>query len=309
MARTGTRPKEEKETMSTGLRSMTGFSRVEGHFEDASWVWEVRAVNGKNLDTRLRLPTGFESLDGVIRKKITQRLTRGNLQINLVLAADEKDVGVNINQALLAKLIDKAIEIADKKNLKPPRVESFFAVKGVVVEEQISAADPVLKKRNTAILKSLDELITGLIEARQLEGATLSILLSECMEKVEMCTNNARSCDGARMERIKDNFEQKFQELLGENLPQERLAQEAAALAVKADIREELDRLDAHVEQAYSLLKTGSPIGRKLDFLCQEFIREINTMCSKSSDIELTQIGLEMKSLIEQFREQAANVE
>jgi len=291
------------------LSSMTGYGRSEGNFEDWNWVWEARAVNGKGLDMRLRLPPGFESLDPKVRKQVSSSLGRGNLQINLTVNSSQGDGGYRINDAWLEKLIEKSVELTDSGKVGRPRLDGLYQVKGVVVDEVSSAADPALKQRNSAILESLDEMVLSLKKARAEEGQAMASLLDTCVGEFEVLAVKARKCAGAVSNQIKVKLDAKFKELLSDKLSEDRLAIEAAMLAVKADVAEELDRLDAHIDQAQILLQADSPIGRKLDFLSQEFIREINTMCSKSTDIELTQIGLEMKSLIEQFREQAANVE
>lgn len=292
------------------LNSMTGYGRAEGQFADDAWVWEVRAVNGKNLDMRLRLPAGFESLDPFIRRKVNTALTRGNLQINLDMRAGGDGENYTINQAWLQTLIDNAAEMhRGNPQISAPRIDGLYLVRGVVSESVQSAADPKFKARNTAVLNSLDDMLASLMQAREIEGKALADILKSNVEDFENLIAKARICEGALAGNIKRKFEKKLTDLLGENLPQDKLLQEATLLTIKADVREELDRMDAHTAQAKALLKTGSPVGRKLDFLCQEFIREINTLCSKSTDIELTQIGLDMKSLIEQLREQAANVE
>lgn len=292
------------------LNSMTGYGRAEGRFEDSSWVWEVRAVNGKNLDMRLRLPPGFESLDPLIRRQVKSALTRGNLQISLDMQASGGGDNYTINEAWLQSLIDNATEMHGKNpQVSPPRMDGLYLVRGVVSESTQSAADPKFKARNNTVLKSLGDMLVKLKQARKTEGKALAKILKSNVKDFEKLVAKARVCESALAGDIKRKFEQKLTDLLGENLPQDKLIQEATMLAIKADVREELDRLDAHVVQAKVLLKIGSPVGRKLDFLCQEFIREINTLCSKSTDIVLTQIGLDMKSLIEQFREQVANVE
>ncbi len=290
--------------------SMTGYGRAEGQFEDSAWVWEVRAVNGKNLDMRLRLPAGFESLDPLIRRKVKTVLARGNMQISLDMSASGGDDAYTINEAWLQTLIDNAASVQKQNpHISPLRMDGLYLVRGVVNERPQSAADPKYKARNATILKSLDDMLAALLNARKVEGTALAEILASNVVAFEKLIAKARICEGAVAGALKQKFEQKLTELLGENLPQDKLLQEATLLAIKADIREELDRLDTHIAQAKTLLKAGSPLGRKLDFLCQEFIREINTLCSKSTDIELTQIGLDMKSLTEQFREQAANVE
>lgn len=293
----------------SNLNSMTGYGRSEGGFGDWNWVWEARAVNGKNLDMRLRLPVGFESLDPQIRKQVSSKLGRGNLQISLNMQSSLGEESYKINKAWLNTLVEDGQHLVDQSRVDRARLDGLYLVRGVITEELPSASDPALQDRNQAILTSLDEMIEALKKARAEEGRAMADLLVVCVANVEKMTDKARNCTGAQAEQIKQKYQEKFVDLIGENLAEDRLVTEAAILAVKADIREELDRLDAHIEQAKTLLATKGPIGRKLDFLSQEFIREINTMCSKSTDIELTQIGLEMKSLIEQFREQAANVE
>lgn len=292
------------------LMSMTGYGRTEGNYEDTSWVWEVRAVNGKNLDMRLRLPPGFESLDPLIRRKVNAALHRGNLQINLNMNAAGSSENYMINTQWLQRLVDATIYASEaNEQLAPPRADGLLHVRGVITETIESAADPKFKPRNDAIMKSLGVLLANLKQARKSEGKAMAKILKSNIKTLETLIAKARLCEGAMAKNIKQKLSEKLTDLLGDSLCQDKLVQEAALLAVRADVREELDRLDAHVEQAKTLLKAGSPIGRKLDFLSQEFIREINTMCAKSTDITLTQIGLDMKSLIEQFREQAANVE
>lgn len=289
--------------------SMTGYGRAEGAFEDWSWVWEVRAVNGKSLDMRLRLPAGFESLDPKIRKKVSSALQRGNLQISLTMNAANGAGSYKLNRDWLDILVKEGRDIANAHALKEVSIDGLYLVRGVISETVETASNPDLNARNTAILNDLDEMLNVLISARKVEGKAMGKILVDCVGSFETLSAKARLREVALAPQIKEKLTIRLQELLGDNVPEDKLIQEAAFLATKADIREELDRLDAHIEQAHTLLAKGSPIGRKLDFLSQEFIREINTLCSKSVDIDLTRIGLEMKSLIEQFREQAANVE
>lgn len=292
------------------LMSMTGYGRAEAGFEDWSWVWEVRAVNGKNLDMRLRLPPGFESLDPAVRRQVNKALARGNLQINLTMQAAGGAENYVINTEWLQTLISSATYMRQKNDqVSAARLDGLYLVKGVIAETTDNASDPKYKARNDEVLKSLGAMLASLKNARKVEGKAMDKILKANIKDFGKLVQQARACESVLPQNIKARFEQKMTELLGDDLPQDKLVQEAALLAIKADIREELDRLDAHVAQARALLKAGSPVGRKLDFLCQEFIREINTMCAKSTDIDLTQIGLEMKSLTEQFREQAANVE
>ena len=292
------------------LKSMTGYGRSEGEFEHWSWVWEVRSVNGKSLDMRFRLPPGFESLEPKIRKTVAGALKRGNLQITLTMNSSGGISNYTINHALVETLLTEGQMLTAKHGLAPASVDGLYRVDGVLVEGTGAGADaPQMKARNQAILLSLEDMLKSLISARTQEGSAMGEVLEQCVSSMEALTTKARQCESTILTNIKQKFDSKIKELLGEELPPERFAQETAILAVKADVREELDRLDAHIAQAKSLMALGKPIGRKLDFLSQEFIREINTLCSKSIDIEMTQIGLEMKSVVEHLREQAANIE
>lgn len=291
------------------LKSMTGFGRAEGSFEDWSWVWEVRAVNGKSLDIRMKLPNGYESLEPHIRKHISSVLHRGSLQISLKVHTTGQDMPYRLNTDWLRTLVNSTFEISKERGIKTANLDGLYAVKGVVEETIPSAADPKYRRRNLQLLETLGEMTRSLNDARLSEGKSLAKILTVNIKAMAGEINAARKCAAGTAKGIKQKFDQRFEELLGEKLSEDRLMQEAAILAIKADVREELDRLDAHIKQALMLVKEGSPIGRKLDFLSQEILREINTLCSKSTDLALTNIGLELKSLIEQFREQTANVE
>ena len=281
------------------LSGMTGFARVSGSYEEISWSWEVRSVNGKSLDVRLRLPSDLSALDGPIRKRISQDFSRGNMQVSLNLQRGDGGKAYRINEALLDKL--------EKKGAKDLSV--LLTVPGVVEEVPNNLSDEDKKALHISLLSSFDNLCEKLKSARDDEGKALAPILLDNVAEIETHVATASKLAAVLPETLKQNLQDKFQALLGENLPEERMAQEAAVLAMKADVREELDRLRAHCVQARELIAQGSPIGRKLDFLSQEFNRETNTLCSKSADIELTQTGLALKSVIEQFREQAANVE
>ncbi len=292
------------------LMSMTGFGRDEAAFEDWQWVWEIRAVNSKGLDIRLRLPQGFESLELPVRKYAAKALRRGAVQISLNIHCVGGMGAYALDTAWLETLITQAEDIYKfHPTLRPASINGLFRIEGVVTEPTANASAPELEPRNTAILKSLNKALKALKASRHKEGKALGRVLRKQISDFDKCLGRAKTCDGARLETIKSRLAETIAELAPEAFSEERLAQEVALLTIKADVREELDRLDAHLIQAKTLLKTGSPVGRKLDFLVQEFMREINTLCSKSGDIDLTQTGLAMKSLIEQFREQAANVE
>jgi len=241
----------------------------------------------------------YPDLDGPVRKRVSQNFSRGNMQISLNLQRGNDGKVYRINEALLDKL--------EKKGAKDLSI--LMTVPGIVEEVPSNLSEQDKKSLYINLLKSFDDLCTKLKSARDDEGKALRPILLDNVTEIETHVKTANGLAALLPQTIKQNLEDKLTALLGDNLSEERLAQEAALLAVKADVREELDRLRAHCVQARELIAQGSPIGRKLDFLSQEFNRETNTLCSKSADIDLTQTGLALKSVIEQFREQAANVE
>jgi len=282
------------------LSGMTGFARIAGWHEAISWSWEARSVNGKSLDIRLRLPTDLSALDGPIRKRAAQDFSRGNIQISLTLQRGDGGKAYRINEGLLDTL-ERKTSIAD--------ISVLLTVPGVVEEVPNDLSEEDQKALHIKLLKSFDNLCESLKSARDDEGGALTPILLDNVTEIETHVKTASGLAAVLPETLKQNLQDKLTALLGDNLPEERLGQEAALLAIKADVREELDRLRAHCVQARALIGQGSPIGRKLGFLAQEFNRETNTLCSKSANIELTRTGLALKSVIEQFREQAANVE
>ncbi|HXS05389.1 MAG TPA: YicC/YloC family endoribonuclease [Rhizomicrobium sp.] len=291
--------------------SMTGFAEGSGSHEGLRWRWEAKSVNGRGLDLRLRMPPGFESLEQPVRMLAAERFRRGNFQLNLSVEAQESVRGLKIDPVALASAIKLAREIADETGLAPARVDGLLALKGVVVQEEAGALDPVARgHRDAQILKSLTLAFESLGRARATEGAKLAQLLQAQVNEVSRLVEEAEQLAAAQPEALRQKLAAQVAELLnGMPLPEDRLVQEVALMATRADVREELDRLKAHVHDAQMLLKSGEAVGRKLDFLSQEFNREANTLCSKSADIALTRVGLALKAVIDQFREQAQNVE
>lgn len=290
---------------------MTGFARVDGGDDALQWTWEARSVNGRGLDVRCRLPAGMESLDLKARKEISARLRRGNVNLTLSTSRTSARSEYSVNRELLEALLQLAGEYADRKGIEPARLDGLLAFRGVLepVEQQDSEED--IARREDAMLADLQRLVGKLAEVRAEEGRRLLEVLCGQLDEMRSLRDRAADSIAAQPDALRARLRTVVEELLETSsaLSGDRLAQEAALLAAKADIREELDRLAAHIESARELLEEGGAIGRRLDFLCQELNREANTLCSKSSDVELTRLGLDLKVVVEQFREQVQNVE
>jgi uncharacterized protein (TIGR00255 family) len=291
---------------------MTGFARSESAVEDVRLIWELKSVNGKGLDIRFRLPGGFERVEQQGRKKVEAVLARGNLTAGLSYQREAPVNAHSINRDLLRDLWNTCNELATETGAEKPRLDVLAAVRGVVDtvdggQEALAPGDHIIE----AALAGLDIAVAELVDMREAEGAALATLIGDFIDNVAELTASARARADARpdmfLQRLRDGISRLARE--DERFDTERLGQEALLLAAKADIREEMDRLDAHCAAARKLIAGGGPIGRKLDFLCQEFNREANTLCSKANDVELTNIGLELKSAIEQMREQVQNIE
>jgi len=293
------------------LVSMTGFAESHGSHNGARWRWEAKSVNGRGLELRLRLPPGFDGIEAAARVLAADRFKRGNLQLSLTFEAASSARGLVIDAQALASAVKIAKEVAAETGLPPASVDGLLALKGIIVQDENLAPDDRERAgRDAAIVESLAVAFAGLARARAGEGAKLAAVLNAQIAEIDRLTGAAAALAAAQPAALRDRLAQQIADLLAPGtLAPERLAQEVALLAVRADIREELDRLAAHVGEARRLLASGEAVGRKLDFLSQEFNREANTLCSKSSDIELTRLGLELKSVIDQFREQAQNVE
>ena len=290
---------------------MTGFARRDGGDAAVSWTWEVKSVNGRSLDVRARLPQGYESLDPVVRSAVTAACSRGNLQVNLSMKRGSAPLQLQVNEDLLAQVLDLMARLEARTQAAPPRLDGILALRGVLeaVEEEESPEQQ--QARLAALQKDLDAALTALVAMRAAEGARLLAMARGHLDEIERLSTAARGCAATQPETLRQRLKEQLAELVAAStgVSEERLAQELAILAGKADVREELDRLAAHVEAARELLDQGGAVGRKLDFLCQEFNREANTLCSKSADVELTRIGLDLKSSIEQLREQIQNIE
>ena len=297
--------------MGKAIASMTGFARAEGEYAGTTWSWELKSVNGKNLDARCRVPSGFEVLDAKVRSALAKSFKRGNFHINLVIDNKHKPVQLQVNEDILQQVIPLATRIGNDLDAVAPSIDGILNLRGVLelVEEEESQDEA--DARLALIETSLQDAIEAMQSMRREEGARLAEIASGQLDDIERLQQDAAKLAATQPAAIQDRFNKQLSELLSDANPvsEERLAQEIAVLVTKADIREELDRLAAHVAAARELLDNGGPCGRRLDFLCQEFNREANTLCSKSSDVALTTIGIDLKATIEQLREQIQNVE
>ena len=292
------------------LASMTGFAEARGAHAGLRWRWEARSVNGRALDIRLRIPPGFEGLESGARTLAAERFKRGSLQAVLTVAPEEGGRGFRVDAAALADAVRIAKRVAEETGLPPAQVDGLLALKGVIVQDDMASLDDEARmKRDAALLESLAVAFDALAAARIVEGAKLAAVLSSQVGEIETRTNEARMLAAMQPALLKDRMLAQLAELNSGAMPEERVAQEVALLAAKADLREELDRLQAHCQEARILIAAKEASGRKLDFLAQEFNREANTLCAKAADIQLTRIGLALKAVIDQFREQVANVE
>lgn len=296
------------------IASMTGFARAGGQRPDLglSWTWEARSVNGKGLDIRVRWPNGFDALEAPAKELVSRHLTRGSVTLSLQTRTDTGAgaAPVRINQALLAQLMDLARDLP--LHVQPPTFDGLLQVRGVL--ETLEAEEPDEETRKTLeadMLASLAGALTGLEAARREEGGRLNAILRSHLATIADLVVKAGQTASARPDAMQDRLRAALTQLLEAKVPvsEDRLAQELALIATRQDVREELDRLTAHVAQATELLDGAGPVGRRLDFLCQEFNREANTLCSKAQDTALTRIGLDLKTVIDQLREQVQNVE
>ena len=292
------------------LVSMTGFAEAHGGREMLRWRWEAKSVNGRGLDLRLRAPPGFDGIEPAARVLANGRFRRGSLQATLTFEPQEGARGLRVDPVALAAAVKIAKEIEIDTGLAPARVDGLLALKGVVVQDEMLPIDLTARaQRDAAVLETLANAFDALARARAVEGAKLAQVLTAQIADIARLTEEATQLAAAQPQIIRDKLLQQVKELASGSVSDDRMAQEVALLALRSDVREELDRLHAHVAEARSLLRSADAVGRKLDFLAQEFNREANTLCSKSSDIQLTRVGLGLKAAIDQFREQAQNVE
>ena len=291
------------------LSSMTGFGRAEGASGAWSWAAEARSVNGRNLEVRFRGPPGFDGLDRIAREAAQGRFQRGQITIGLQARRAEAAGAVRINREVLERYLALADELTGKGHALTPSADGLLALRGVLEVGETEEAPELRGEIEAAMAGSLAEALDGLKTSRLAEGAALGAVLAGLVDQIEVLSRAAETEAAEQGPAIRDRFQRRLAELLGEAAPAERILQEAAVLATKADVREELDRLASHVAAARALMAEDAAAGRRLDFLTQEFMREANTLCSKSATTALTRTGLALKAAIDQFREQVQNVE
>jgi uncharacterized protein (TIGR00255 family) len=293
------------------LKSMTGFARTDGSHGDARWYWEIRSVNGRSLDLRLRLPPGLERLEPQVRALFQEKLVRGNCTVSLTVKRDAGQLEIRLNESALGEAMAVAEQAQRQTMLKPAKLDTLLGMRGVVEVAEPEESEEQREAFVAALLGSLSAALNQLVVARIAEGERLAEVIGAQLTGIESLVSQATAIMAKQPELVTARLREQIARLdeAGASMDPDRLHQEGLLLAAKADIQEELDRLTAHVAAARDLISTGKPAGRKLEFLAQEFNREANTTCSKAIDIEVSRIGLELKSVIDQLREQVQNIE
>lgn len=295
----------------TGLASMTGYARAGGAVPGISFQVEIKSVNARGLDMRMRLAAGFDVLESEIRRRIGKAVTRGSITFTLNVDREGEGGRVVINKQALGAALAALEVLSTQVDAERPRLDGILGLKGVLEQHDSPLDAQAEEALHAAIFEAVDKAVADLVKARRQEGGHLEVVLGERIDEIAALAKAAELHPGRSRDTILERLRQQIRDLveLGAGLSEERLAQEALLLATKADIREELDRLAAHIAAARRLIAEGGPVGRKLDFLSQEFNREANTLCSKSNVVELTGIGLDLKAVIDQLREQVQNIE
>ena len=293
------------------LSSMTGFARGQGVSGAYAWAWELKSVNAKGFDLRLRVPPGWDAVEVPARGRAAEVLARGTIYGTLTAKREGIAPVVRVNEPVLAAVIATIKSLAGRIDAAPPRLDGILSLKGVieVVDEDEKEEDR--RAAEAAVVAGFQATLAELVDMRRREGIALGQILSQRLSEMATLAARAEAVPGRKPEAIKARIAEQVEILLGtsERFDPDRLHQEAILIASKADVREELDRLASHVTQGRRMIADGGAVGRRLDFLAQELNREVNTICSKSNDVELTNIGLEFKTVVEQFREQVQNLE
>ncbi|OJU52652.1 MAG: YicC family protein [Mesorhizobium sp. 61-13] len=294
------------------LQSMTGFARAIAEHDGNAVAWEAKSVNGKSAEVRLRMPPGFERIEVSVRQAVQRRFSRGSFQATLTVTrpAGTQSQPV-VNEAFLKDVAGLAKRLQEQFGIAPASADGLLSLRGVLDLPEVTETEEMRSALDAVIHATLDVALTHLQQARQAEGEALRALLAGHLDAIETLTLRAEADPSREPAAIRNRITEQVKLLLdpAANLDEARLYQEAAFLATKADIREEIDRLKTHVVSGRSLLNSGGAVGRKLDFLAQEFNRESNTLCSKSNAAAVTAIGLELKAVVDQFREQVQNLE
>jgi uncharacterized protein (TIGR00255 family) len=293
------------------LSSMTGFARSHGASGPYTFEWELKSVNAKGFDLRMRLPPGWDEIEAAAKKRAGELLSRGTVYANLNVKRANAGSIVRINEDVLASIVKVAGELAGRIDAVAPSIDGLLGIKGVIEVVEPESDEVEDKAAKLAAAAAFEQALSELVWMRQREGETLGNILTQRMDEIERLAKKAEAAPGRKPEAIRARLAEQIATLLeaSDRFDSDRLNQEALMIATKADIREELDRIASHISQAREMIGKGGPVGRRLDFLAQEFNREVNTCCSKSNDLELTNTGLEMKNVVEQFREQVQNLE
>jgi uncharacterized protein (TIGR00255 family) len=290
---------------------MTGYARAGGEVEGVRFQVEIKSVNARGLDIRTRLTPGYDALEGDIRRRLNTAISRGSITCTLNVEGGGEGGRVTVNEQALTAVLEALQAVSARVDAEPPRLDGILALKGVLEQHDNPLSSEAEEAVGASILAAVDVAIADLLTARSEEGARLALVLQERIDEIAALTKAAELHPGRSRDAILERLRRQLDDLaaVGSGFSDDRLAQEALLLATKADIREELDRLAAHIASARQLLAAGGPVGRKLDFLSQEFNREANTLCAKSNAVELTSIGLDLKAVIDQLREQVQNIE
>jgi uncharacterized protein (TIGR00255 family) len=293
------------------LSSMTGFARSHGASGPYAFEWELKSVNAKGFDLRMRLPPGWDDLESFAKKRASEVLSRGTVYANFNVKRTNALSTVRVNEDVLASIVRIAGTLAGKIDAVAPSVDGLLSIKGVIEVVEPESDEVEDKAAREAAAVAFDQALSHLVDMRRREGVALGQILLQRMNEIELLASKAEAAPGRKPDAVKARLAEQIAMLLetSDRFDPDRLSQEALLIAAKADIREELDRIASHVAQAREMIAKGGPVGRRLDFLAQEFNREVNTCCSKSNDVELTNTGLEMKNVVEQFREQVQNLE
>jgi uncharacterized protein (TIGR00255 family) len=293
------------------LASMTGFARAQGTAGGYGWAWEIKSVNSKGLDLRLRLPPGWDAVETTARASAAKQLARGNVTATLEVSREGAAPTVRVNEEVLAAVLSAIQSIGKRLDASPPSPDGILGLKGVIDVVDAEENPDERQKAEVAIAAGFERALTDLVTARRQEGDALLQILTGRLDEIARLVAAAEASPARKPEAIRAKLAEQIAQLLetGTKFDPDRLHQEALLLAAKVDVREEIDRLTTHIAAARELLKKGGPAGRRLDFLAQEFNRESNTLCAKSNDASLTAIGLELKATVDQFREQVQNLE